>query len=65
MVDMHRAKIKCPHCQKSYYEELYSVSPNLEWVPIYKDGEFINKDTALTSIFCYCLNCAKLFSYKK
>lgn len=64
MVDMHKSNIKCPHCHKAYYEELYSFSPVLEWAPKYKDGELLNKNSALKSTFYYCCNCGKLFSYK-
>lgn len=65
MIDMLRAQIKCPYCHNSYYKELYAVSRNPEWAPIYKDGHFVNKDTTLTSVFCCCCNCGKLFSYTK
>lgn len=56
-------KIKCPHCEKSYYKELYSTCTTVYCPPIYKDGVNINPDKNTTTTNCVCLNCGKEFTY--
>lgn len=55
--------IHCPHCGKSFYEELYSTRTALYYPPIYKDGVNINPDRNKTTTSCHCLNCGKDFCY--
>ena len=57
--------VKCPHCGESYYQELYSTSTCLAWIPIYKNGKIVNKDPNTTSTHCHCLECGKDFSYTR
>lgn len=57
-------EIKCPHCNASYFQENYSVSTALGWVPVYKDGVQVNDNPNVTTTFCTCLNCSHQFSYK-
>ena len=57
--------IRCPHCGESYYQKLYSSSTCLGWIPIYRNGELINKDPNVTSVHCHCLECDEDFSYKE
>lgn len=55
--------IKCPYCDESYYQELYSTKTALYYPPIYKNGVNINPDMNMTTVYCHCLNCNKDFSY--
>lgn len=55
--------IHCPHCGKSFYEELYSTRTALYYPPIYKDGVNINTDCNKSTTYCRCLNCGEDFNY--
>lgn len=55
----------CPHFGKSYYQERYSMTTAMGWVPIYRDGVLMNSNPNITTTYCYCLNCGKEFSYKR
>lgn len=57
-------EIKCPYCNASYFQENYSVSTAVGWVPVYKDGIQINDNPNVTTTFCTCLNCSHNFSYR-
>lgn len=57
----HTRNIKCPHCGKSYYTEMYSASTAVYYPPIYKDGVNINPDMNKVTTHCRCLNCSKEF----
>ena len=56
---------RCPYCDESYYQELYSTTTCLYSPRIYKDGELISKDPNTTRAVCQCLVCGKEFSYIK
>lgn len=55
--------IKCPHCKKSYYKELYGTVTCMYFPPIYKDGVNINPDKNIHTVECECLECGKRFTY--
>lgn len=57
--------INCPHCGKSYYQQLYKTSTCLGWIPVYKNGKLINKDPNKTTVTCHCLECEEDFSYEE
>lgn len=57
--------VRCPHCDESYYQELYSTTTCLYSPAIYKNGELISKTLNTTRAVCQCLNCGKEFSYIK
>lgn len=57
--------VRCPHCDASYYQELYSTTTCLYSPVIYKDGEIISKTPNTTRVVCQCLNCGKDFSHIK
>ena len=57
--------IKCPYCNKSYYQEIGSDMTAVYYPPIYKDGVNINPDKNIITTHCKCLNCGKSFYIKK
>lgn len=57
--------IKCPHCGKSYYKELYGTSTCMYFPPIWKDGVNVNPDGNIHSTYCHCLECDKDFIIKR
>ena len=56
---------RCPYCNESYYQELYSTSTCVYSPVIYKDGYLVSKTPNTTRIVCSCLNCGKTFSFVK
>lgn len=58
-------KIKCPHCNHSYYKEQYTTTTAMYYPPIYKDGININPNGNISTTVCFCLNCNQVFSYQK
>lgn len=54
---------RCPYCDDSYYQEMYSTTTCLYSPSIYKDGELISKTANTTRAVCKCLSCGKEFSY--
>lgn len=54
---------RCPYCDDSYYQELYSTTTCVYSPTIYKDGEIISKKPNAIRKVCRCLNCGKDFSY--
>lgn len=50
---------KCPYCGESYYEELFNLTTDMYYPPIYKNGVSI---TNKSSTHCRCLNCGKDFT---
>ena len=59
-----RGNVKCPKCEESYYQELYSSRTCVYYPPIYKDGVNINPDRNTTTTNCRCINCGEYFSYQ-
>ena len=57
--------VRCPYCDESYYQELYSTTTCLYSPAIYKDGELISKTPNTTAVACHCLSCGKDFAYTK
>ena len=57
--------VRCPHCDESYYQELYSTTTCLYSPAIYKDGKLISNNPNTTSVACQCLSCGKAFSYTR
>lgn len=55
--------IRCPYCDESYYQELYTTTTCLYSPKIYKNGELISKCLNTVRKVCSCLNCGKDFSY--
>lgn len=55
--------IRCPHCNESYYQELYSTTTCVYSPNIYKNGELISRNSNTIRKVCRCLNCLKEFSY--
>ncbi len=56
--------IKCPYCNKSYYQEIGSDMTAVYYPPIYKDGVNINPDRNTITTHCICLHCSNLFHIK-
>lgn len=52
---------KCPYCGESYYKEGVSVTTDLYYPPIYKNGVNINPDRNARTTTCHCLSCDKEF----
>ena len=55
--------VRCPHCDESYYQEIYSITTCVYSPNIYKNGELISKSAGTINKVCRCLNCLKEFSY--
>lgn len=55
--------VRCPNCNESYYQELYSTTTCVYSPNIYKNGELISKSSNTTRTVCRCLNCLNEFSY--
>lgn len=55
--------IVCPHCNQSYYRELYNTATLLSYSPVWKDGVCINPNPNYFTTFCECLSCGKTFSF--
>ena len=53
--------IRCPYCNASYYEEMYSETTTVYYPPIYKDGVNINPDRNTSTTKCHCKNCDNVF----
>lgn len=53
--------MKCPHCGKSHYRELYGTSTCLGWSPEYKDGKLINHDPNILTMNYECCECGARF----
>ena len=53
--------IKCPYCNKSYYQENYHTRTAMYSPTIIKDGEVISKDPNYETTHCTCLNCGHTF----
>lgn len=53
--------MKCPHCGKSHYRELYGTSTCLGWSPEYKDGKLVNHDPNILTMNYECCECGARF----
>lgn len=52
---------KCPYCKECYYEEGITVTTDMYYPPIIKDGININPDKNCRTTYCHCLSCNKDF----
>jgi len=52
---------RCPYCNASSYEEMYTMTTLASYPPIYKDGVNINPDKNTITAKCHCKNCNKIF----
>lgn len=57
--------VRCPHCNESYYQELYITNVCVYSPVIYKDGELFSKGPKTSRAVCRCLHCGKEFSHVK
>ena len=53
--------IVCPHCNQSYYREVYNATTLLNYSPIGKNGVCVNQNPNYFTTFCEC--CGKTFSF--
>jgi len=52
----------CPHCGKSDYNELYSISTCVAWQPHYVNGVLVNTNPNSITTYCRCNSCGKEFN---
>lgn len=56
--------IRCPHCQMSYYKEIYTVSTAMGFSRVYHNGKMIEaSDPNIYTHYCTCLNCGENFTF--